>query len=274
MVNVLENCAQHLSIAPGQVSSRGLTAGTRTGWANRRQPTSRRRPSLPSRCTMVHRRLPASELPPSVDGLKGEPWAFRRRPRAIRRRLRAIRRRPRAIQRVSAGFSQCTHHRQPIEQFGAYVPGWRTSLTRASHSAPWSTRGRRPRRQTSGDKLHWSAEMGTVTIGKTRTWVARILPAGRGAPTSIPLTISASATWQRGAGARTLRGASPGPFGLQRELKFGPLGSASAPHGDVHDLVGELLQWNLHRFLHGQNRGHLSWHNNGNVNSLVQGLQQ
>ena len=30
---------------------------------------------------------------------------------------------------------------------------------------------------------------------------------------------------------------------------------------DVHDLDGELQQWNLHRFLHGQDRGHLSSHN-------------
>ena len=42
---------------------------------------------------------------------------------------------------------------------------------------------------------------------------------------------------------------------------------------DVHNLDGELQQWNLHRFLYGQDRGHLSLYNDGHFTNFVQDLQ-
>ena len=72
-VELLRNLTTTWKTLPGPVSSRGLTAETRTGWAIRRQSTSRRRPSLPSWCTMLHRRLPVIGSPPSVYGFKGTP---------------------------------------------------------------------------------------------------------------------------------------------------------------------------------------------------------
>ena len=76
------------------MSSRGLTAETRTGWAIRRQPTSRKRPSLPSCCTMLHRRLPIIGSPPSVYGFKGTPGHPQTTMAICRRPCVAIRKRP------------------------------------------------------------------------------------------------------------------------------------------------------------------------------------
>ena len=42
---------------------------------------------------------------------------------------------------------------------------------------------------------------------------------------------------------------------------------------DVHNLDGELQQWNLHKFLYGQDRGHLSLYNDGHITNFVQDLQ-
>ena len=42
---------------------------------------------------------------------------------------------------------------------------------------------------------------------------------------------------------------------------------------DAHNLDGELQQWNFHRFLYGQDRGHLSLYNDGHFTNFVQDLQ-
>ena len=44
-------------------------------------------------------------------------------------------------------------------------------------------------------------------------------------------------------------------------------------NGHINDLEKDLQLWNLHSFLHGQDHGHLPLHNNEHVNNLVQGLQ-
>ena len=218
---------------------------------------------------MVHRRLPNFRHP--LDGLKGEP--------------RAVRRRPPGHPETTLWPSETTlwpsaddqlwnHYRllnRPPRQRMSTTPADGLDECRPRLSCPQPAPVKLevlPRRMTrTNNRVRAPTLHAVMNLGGADS-------AGRASPTSI--TFHNFSQCHLAKRCRSPNSQRCVPLDHQA---FN--GNSSLDHWellllnnrDVHDLDGELQQCNLHRFLHGQDHGHLSLHNSGHANNHVQDSQ-